>query len=118
MSFHKLLQFKALHQVYGTSGAEFTDTLLKEPGMAEKSQLRNVCALIHVDLFNDLESICGLLDLSKRRFIEGAIIEAIALANKVIDEEGVHEHFTRQYESIPVVPEGGLLSGVIHVKGV
>lgn len=99
MSFHKLLQFKALRQVYGSSSIDFTEMALKNASPDEKAQFRNVCALIHIDLFNELESICGLLDLSKRKFIEGALIEAIANANRIIDEEGVHEHFAHMYEA-------------------
>lgn len=94
MSFDKLIQFKALSHIYG-HGADFADRLLDPSNteQVEKLKMRNVCALISVPLFERLESSCALLDLTKRQFIEAALIEALDKADLIVQEEGVFEHF-------------------------
>lgn len=107
MSFHKLIQFKALDHIYGSGGGDVFDHVLKQSGPEEleKMKMRNVCALISVPLFDRLETMCSLLSISKREFIENALIEALDLADKIVDEEGVFEHFEMLSERSKVVPE-------------
>ena len=94
MSFQKLIQYKALSQVYGATGGRMIDHFAKQdPEELEKMKMRNVCALISVPLFDRLEQLCGVLSISKREFIEAALIEALNQADKIVDEEGVIEHF-------------------------
>jgi hypothetical protein len=94
MSFDKLIQFKALSQIYG-NGADFVERIVDPNNLeqAEKAKMRNVCALIAVPLFDRLEGACALLDLTKRQFIEAALIEALDKADKIIEDEGVFRHF-------------------------
>jgi hypothetical protein len=80
MNLESLLQYKALHQEYVLSGQNqdmIFDALSPED---KKKHLRNVCALIALPLFDELEHTCGLLEISKRLFIESAIIDALAKA--------------------------------------
>lgn len=94
MSFQKLIQYKALSQVYGTTGGAMIEQLAKQdPAQIEKMKMRNVCALIAVPLFDRLEELCGVLSISKREFIESALIEALDQADRIIEDEGVFEHF-------------------------
>jgi hypothetical protein len=94
MSFQKLIQFKALSQIYGATGGVLLDQMVQQdPASVEKMKMRNVCALISVPLFERLEETCGVLSISKREFIESALIEALNQADKIINEEGVFEHF-------------------------
>lgn len=93
MSFDKMIQYKALHQIYGTNGARILDHLLENAGEIEKMKMKNVCALISVQLFVRLENTCGFLSMSKREFIESALIEALDRADKILENEGVFEHF-------------------------
>lgn len=95
MSFHKLIQFKALHNIYGGGNVDLIDHVLKQSGPEEleKMKMRNVCALISMPLFDRLETMCGLLSISKREFIENALVEALDMADKIVEEEGVFEHF-------------------------
>lgn len=97
MSFHKFIQYKALDRMYSTENDFLLESALKNPasGVAEQLEMKNVCAMISKPLFDELEGICGLLSISKRKFIEGALIEAIAQANKIVDEIGLHEHYER-----------------------
>ena len=100
MSFKQLVQYKALDRIYGVNGDFIFEAALKDPENVEaiKANLRNVCALISVELFDDLEGICGLLDMSKRKFIENALIFAIEEANVVIRETGLLDRFPGEDE--------------------
>lgn len=101
MSFKQLVQYKALDRIYGVNNSDFLfETAVNDPANAEqvKANLRNVCALISVQLFDDLEGICGLLDMSKRKFIENALIFAIDEANLVIRETGLLDRFPGEQE--------------------
>lgn len=95
MSFHKLIQYKVLKNIYGDGMVDLLDHSLKlmPPEELERMKMRNVCALISVPLFDRLESMCGLLSISKREFIELALIEALDAADKIAEEEGLEEHF-------------------------
>lgn len=93
MSFHQKIQYHALHIMYGMNGSKMAESMLAaDPALAEKIKMRNVCALIPNALFDRLESTCGLLDISKREFIQSAIQEALDLADKVMDETGLDDH--------------------------
>lgn len=94
MSFHKLIQFKALSQVYASNGSGFIDHACQsDPSLVEKLRMRNVCALISAELFDRLEEACGVLSITKREFIEASLIEALNQADKIIADEGVYAHF-------------------------
>jgi hypothetical protein len=41
---------------------------------------QNVCAKISNELFSRLDGVCSMLDLTKREFVEAALIEAITRA--------------------------------------
>ena len=102
MSFQKLIQYKALSQVYGSTGGALLEQIVKQdPAQIEKMKMRNVCALISVPLFDRLEELCGVLSSSKREFIEAALIEALNQADKIVDEEGVFEHFVAMTDQSP-----------------
>ena len=57
--------------------------------------LKNVCAKLSVELSDDIDEVCSFLDISKRRFIEAAIIEALSQARAVMREEGIFESMER-----------------------
>lgn len=94
MSFHQKIQYHALHHMYGMGGSKIIDSMLaSDPSISEKNKLRNVCALIHTELFERLENTCSFLDISKREFIESALIEALDLADKITEETGLNDHY-------------------------
>jgi hypothetical protein len=88
MNFDQLIQYKALHRQYTISGA-LPDALVEAVSHdGNKAHVRNVCALISVDLFEQLEHTCGILAITKRQFIEAALVECLAkAAPKVIETE-------------------------------
>jgi len=85
----ELLMYKTLHVKQSFQGNDFLleHLMAQNPEEAEKSlQLKNVCAKISTQLADRLDGLCGLLDISKRRFIEAAIINALDEAQRVTAE--------------------------------
>lgn len=79
---YKALSFKAMN--HGVNSAHFVDKLIEEQGGFPST--KNICAAISIELFDEVESITGLLSISKRQFVEGAIVEAVERAKSIIDE--------------------------------
>lgn len=73
------LKFKASHSGKGP----LLEAALKS---APADITRNICALISVPLFEEVESLCSLLDLSKREFVEMALIDLVQKTKQVIDK--------------------------------
>ena len=91
MNFDETIQLQVL-KLKATSGGirgKILDQLLEEAG--EYGPVRQMCAKVSHVVYEDLEQVCGLLDMSKREFIESAVIEALAKAHDVIDRSGVME---------------------------
>jgi len=51
------------------------------------SALRQVCAKVSPALAEDLDSVTSRLGMSKRLFVESAIIDALAQAKRILQEE-------------------------------
>lgn len=86
MNFDQLIQYKALHRQYTISGA-LPDSMVEASSAENHNKLvRNVCALVSVDLFEQLEHTCGILAITKRQFIEAALIECLAKAAPKVTE--------------------------------
>lgn len=101
MATRTALDLLVTHAVLGQmvqSGLEskLVDQMLDSEEAA--SVVKNVCAKVSVELSDKIDSICGFLGISKRKFIEAAFIEAVAKAHAIIDNEGVHDHLSRQQE--------------------
>lgn len=89
MKFDELVRLKALQLKAVNTGQtmmELVDAQLQLPEVSEHLKMKNVCAMIAPALFNELEGTCELLGISKRKFIEGALIEAIDKAAAIISE--------------------------------
>lgn len=94
-----LLTERSLHFVRVSTGIDIISAMesgaiteiVPEGGTSELPVLKNVCAKLSVDLSDKIDQVCNLLDISKRMFIEAALIEALDQAEKVMEAEGVHE---------------------------
>lgn len=53
---------------------------LAESFIEGQPNLHNVCAKVSEELYQRLDNVCQTLDMSKREFIEAALVEAISLA--------------------------------------
>ena len=98
MTFDDLIRYKALNLKYIASGSNLLDLVDKgSPGITAEIPMKNVCAMITQQLFDDLTNTCGLLDISKRQFIESAIIEALKKAESILDAEGLHDYMAERF---------------------
>lgn len=86
-----LLTEKALHAVSIRRNAELTDHILNNPEWEPPQvAIKNVCAKVSVDLSDEIDEVVSLLGIPKRRFLEAAFIEAIAMARQIMEDEGVN----------------------------
>lgn len=90
VNFHETIQLQALKLKQSTKGnGEFGDAVIdmaikQDPTLGGLT--RNICAHVSVDLFERVEQCCSMLDLSKRRFVEMALREAIERAETIVAE--------------------------------
>lgn len=86
-----LLTEKALHAVSIRRNAELTDHILNNPEWdPPQVAIKNVCAKVSVDLSDEIDEVVSILGIPKRRFLEAAFIEAIAMARQIMEDEGVN----------------------------
>jgi N-dimethylarginine dimethylaminohydrolase len=88
------LQALKLKATIEGSHPSLIDAILENPANKEglKKEFRNVCALINIPQFEALESLCSLLDLSKREVISMALNDFIPKANAIVAEVNPFEH--------------------------
>lgn len=75
----------------GFDGPDLVEQLILQNPDAAKEKLRNICAFISPDLFGEIDSLCNLLDLSKREFVEMALVDLVAKAHAVIQQTNAME---------------------------
>lgn len=93
---YRLMDFKFTTVGHDTNGL---NTLLEEHLLNLNSDsFKQVCAKLPVQLVEKLDGTIGKLEMSKRRFIELALIEAIAKVDKLEDEINIFE-FVNQAEN-------------------
>lgn len=81
MNLEQFAQMRALESAYTSTNRAFVDHLVKnDPNVAE--QLKRIQFDCAPFLADELEKVCGLLQCSKREFMEGAVVEALDRAQK------------------------------------
>lgn len=80
----QVLKLKALQTGYGNSRLVEHAIDQAETG----AELRQMCAKVSKEMYERLDTICGLLDMSKRQFIEIAVAEALEKAEQLIQRTG------------------------------
>lgn len=82
MRLQQFAQMRALENAYTSTNQGFVDHLLNEDERTG-GKLRQELKLKRIQfdavefLAEDLDKVCGLLDISKRQFLEGALAEAL-----------------------------------------
>jgi hypothetical protein len=97
----EFLLMKALNFKYmggGNLDAVLEGGLLDEE-QAEKLPIKNVCAKLAIPLVDELEEVCGILDITKRAFIESALISAIAQFRDIAEEHDIFAPHTPKFPS-------------------
>jgi hypothetical protein len=91
MTLDEVIRYKALHLKYVSGNQGLTD-MLAEGKFEHNVPMKNVCAMVTHALFDDLTATCALLDISKRLFIEAALVEALQKAENILEQEGLHDY--------------------------
>ncbi len=84
-----LLTERSLHFINTRRGQMLVDAFSDDALDAVEIPLKNVCAKVSQELSNSIDEIVSLLDISKRRFLEAAFIEAVQRSRAIMDAEGV-----------------------------
>jgi len=82
----QVLKLKAMSHGVGSLPASVVDSLADQ-----SPQLRQMCAKVSPALYDELETVCNLLDMSKRQFIEGAVADALDRARDTMTRLGALE---------------------------
>lgn len=96
MNFEEVIRYKALALKSTISGSG-TGDLFQNLDLSELPSMKNICATIHISLFEKVESVTTLLNISKRQFVEHALIEAVERANSIINQVNPME-FADEYQ--------------------
>lgn len=87
--FEEYITYRALGRKYDDTG-KILDHLLSDvpegssPDIKGYGEIKNLCAKVPSALIDRLDSVIGYLDISKREFVELAVIEAIQRSEKII----------------------------------
>lgn len=84
--FKQFIQYRALAFKFERQNIDLTEAVLAS-GEAP-IQLRNVCAKLTVELSDRIDQTVSVLGVSKRLFIERALIEAMDQADAMLEEVG------------------------------
>jgi hypothetical protein len=74
----------------GYDGIDLVQHLVDQNEEA-KTKLRNICAFISPELFEEINSLTNLLDLSKREFVEMALQDLVAKSHAVLEQTNAME---------------------------
>ena len=72
----------------GYSGGDLIEQLLEANPEQAKAKMRNICAFITPEMFDQVEGVCNLLSLSKRQVIEMALTDFLEKADKIVEDTG------------------------------
>lgn len=108
MNFNQTLQFRALRTKAHIEGEAFNAQEMEkaiEEAASKSDDFKTVCAPISIPLFDRLNDALNLLDMSKRSFIELALIHALDEVDKVIAEVNVFENVPGEVVIEPTASE-------------
>lgn len=97
-----LITEKALRFLSISRNSDLVEMVADDPDHEPQLRglLKNVCAKVGVGLSDDIDEICALLSISKRAFLEAAMIDAVAKAKVIIQREGVYEALEGRYDTL------------------
>lgn len=82
------LKFKQLSH-HGFSGPDLVERVLEANPEEAKKSMRNICAFISPELFQEIEEIRSLLEFSKRQIVEMALLDFVEKAKKIVADNNI-----------------------------
>lgn len=96
MNFDQFIQLHALQlkqAVEGSGNGQLIDKLLESEGYEElKAEFKTVCAPISIPLFDRLNERLDMLGITKREFIQAAIVNALERVDQIVAEVRISEN--------------------------
>jgi len=84
----QLATFKALEQTRSGRNSDLIDSVFTSPEMKERVGLVRIQFESSPDLRNELDQICDVFGISKREFLECALLDALEKAARVFGQIG------------------------------
>lgn len=91
MNFDEKIQLKVLQLKAGMADGKLIDHIIEA---GDVPALRQMCAKITPQLHDRLDQMTNLLDMSKREFVEAALIDALNRADEVLERSGALRQLT------------------------
>ena len=95
MNFTQFIQFRALRAKANIEGESFnsesTERIIEKAAATSPADFKTVCTPLSIQLFDRLSGTLNTLDISKRKFIEAAIVEALNKTDEIIKQVDVFE---------------------------
>lgn len=97
--FDSVITEKTLRIINGADNASLIDLVSNDPDYQDHLQTitKNVCAKVSTQLSDKIDSISGFLNISKRAFIEAALIDAIEQAEQIMAREGLDDFLAEEH---------------------
>lgn len=92
MNLDDTLRLHALKLKAGNSGSRLSELAVES---SDSPQIKQMCAKVSVQLSDEIDEICSLLDIPKRTFIELACIDALEKAHKHLEETRALEAYSQ-----------------------
>lgn len=89
--FDQFIQHRVLDFKFTSDNQQLTEMLMNSDEAAEKWPVKNVCAKLVIPLVERLDSTINTLSISKRQFIEYAIIEALDRTDEIMNDVDISE---------------------------
>jgi len=92
--FNEFMHYRVLAFKYSLRNEDLADKLISESG--DQIPLRNVCAKLSPELSDRIDRTVSVLGISKRLFIERALIEALEQVDAIMDAHQVPEEIEQR----------------------
>jgi len=106
----EILTYKALAFKHGADQSPLLDMVVAQnpDNPALQNVTKNVCAHLSIQLVDRLESALGVLDMSKRQFIETAIIDALDRFDAIAHDYDIFERYEVEAAQDRAAEQGGV----------
>ena len=97
----ELLTYKILHFKNMVANTNLPDLILEnslEGELASNLKLKNVCAKLSPQLVERLDNAISLLDMSKRLFIETALIQSLDEFDRLCSNLNIHDEIENDFK--------------------
>lgn len=90
---NEILTYKSLAFKHAADNSQLVDYIVETQPEAVQAVTKNVCAHLPIPLVERLENSLAILNMSKREFIQAAIIDALDRFDKIADEYNIFEAY-------------------------